>query len=155
MNPKCDITTKRIFETNIKEVFNKVTKFKTINIRLHVDTKKDLLHLCSHIYDMSSVTNNELTLWAMKGCITQMKGCDVNWAKAITLNAKEKACSLVVEKLRSGRFLDVSRLSLKEVSYKIQPSDVVCKNFGFPKGTRGKGTCPYGVPLAELGLQDL
>jgi hypothetical protein len=63
---------------------------------------------------------------------------------------------LVVEKLRIGRSLDVSRLSIKEVSCKIEPSDVVYKNYGFPKRTRVKGICQYGVPLAKLAqVQDL
>ncbi len=49
LNPKCDIIAKEVFEVDIKEVFCKVAKFKTINIWLHVNTKKDLLHLCSQI----------------------------------------------------------------------------------------------------------
>jgi hypothetical protein len=63
---------------------------------------------------------------------------------------KEKARKLVVEKLRNGRSSNVSRLHLREVSCKTEPGDVVCKKFGLPEGTRGKGTCPYGVPPAEL-----
>ncbi len=82
LNPKCDIkcdiTSKEHFEANIEKVFGKVAKFKTTNTRLHVDTNKDLLHLCNNIFDMSSVIKNELMLWAMKGYIAQMKGCNVN-----------------------------------------------------------------------------
>jgi hypothetical protein len=150
LNPKCDIIANEVSEADIKEVLGKVVKFKITNTQLHANTKKDLLHLCSHIYDMSNVTNNELMSWAMKGYIAQMKGCDVNWARAATLTAKEKACRLVVEKLRSGRSSNVSRLSLKGVSCKIELGDVVCKNFGLPKVTRGKGICPYAIPLAKL-----
>ncbi len=78
LNPKHDITTKEVSEADIEEVFGKVVKFKTINIQLLADTKKDLFQLCSHIYDMWSVTNNELMSWAKKRYIAQMKGCDVN-----------------------------------------------------------------------------
>jgi hypothetical protein len=47
-------------------------------------------------------------------------------------------------------------VSIKEVSWKTKPSDVVYKKFGLPKRTRGKGTCPYGVPPAKLAqVQDL
>ncbi len=150
LNPKCDITTKEVSKIDIEEVFCKVVKFKTTNTRLHANTKKDLLHLCSHIYDMSNVTNNELMSWAMKGYIAQMKGCDVNWARIVTSIVKKKVCRLVVEKLKNGKSSNVSRLNLKEVSCKIEPNDVVCKNFGVLKGTRGKGTCPYGAPPTKL-----
>ncbi len=150
LNPNCDITAKEVYEVDIEEVFGKVVKFKTTNIQLHANTKKDLLYLCSHIYDMSNVTNNELMSWAMKGYIAQMKGCDVNWAKVATSIMKKKMCRLVVDKLKSGKSSNVSWLSLKEVSCKIEPGDVVCKNSSVLKGTRGKGTCPYGVPPTEL-----
>ncbi len=148
--PKCDITTKEVSEANIKEVFSKVAKFKTTNIRLHADTKKDLLHLCNAIYGMSNVTNNELMSWVVKRYIAKLKRCDVNWARAATSTTKEKARMLVAEKLRSGRSSNVSRVSLKEVSCKTEFDDVVYMNYGLPKGIRGKGTCPYGVPPSKL-----
>ncbi len=49
LNPKCDIIAKEVFEVYIEEVFGKVAKFKTINIWLHANTKKDLFHLRSQI----------------------------------------------------------------------------------------------------------
>jgi hypothetical protein len=156
LNPKCDIIVKKVSEANIKEVFGKVAKFKTTNIQLHVNIKKDLLHLCSLIYGMSNVTNNELMSWVVKGYITQMKVCNVNWAKEIASTVKEKAHRLVIKKLRNGKSLYVSRLSLREVSCKTKFDDVVCKSYGLPKGIRGKGTCPYGVPPSKLAqMQDL
>jgi hypothetical protein len=48
----CKHLAKEVSKENIEEVFGKFVKFKTTNAWLHVDTKKDLLHLCSHIYGM-------------------------------------------------------------------------------------------------------
>jgi hypothetical protein len=85
-----------------------------------------------------------------------MKGCYVNWAKVVALIAKEKVHRLVIQKFTSGRSSNMSRLNLMYVSCKTKPNDVLCKSYGLLEGTRGKATCPYDVPLAELTqMQDL
>jgi hypothetical protein len=55
-----------------------------------------------------------------------MKGCYVNWAKVVALIAKEKVHRLVIEKFTSGRSSNMSRLNLRDVSYKTKPNDVLC-----------------------------
>jgi hypothetical protein len=66
MNPKCDITAKHVNERDIKEVFDRVSKFKITNTQLHANTRKKLLNLCSKIYGSSNVTNNEFMSWVVK-----------------------------------------------------------------------------------------
>jgi hypothetical protein len=55
------------------------------------------------------------------------------------LIAKEKVHRLVIEKFTSGRSSNMSRLNLRDVSYKTKPNDVLCKSYGLLEGTRGKG----------------
>jgi hypothetical protein len=123
-----DLTPKEVCETNIEEVFGKVAKFKTTNTQLCTETKKELLELCCRIYGTSIITNNEFMSWVVKGYIAQAKGYNVNWARAATLIAKEKARKLVAEKMKGMKSSDMSKLSGGlEVSCKTEGGDV-CKN---------------------------
>jgi hypothetical protein len=90
-NPKIELTLRHICEANIEEVFRKVSKYKTTNTKLHQDTKKNL-RLCSQIYGISIIINNEIMSWVVKGYIAQCKSIDVNWEKAAASIAKEKVC---------------------------------------------------------------
>ncbi len=65
-----------------------------------MDTKKELLDLCSQICGMSNVTIHEFMSWVVKGYIGQMKGYNVNWVQMATSTTKEKAHSLGVENLK-------------------------------------------------------
>jgi hypothetical protein len=78
LNPKSKLITKHVTEANIEEIFCKVAKFKTTNTHLHVDIKKELLHLCSPIYGTSTFMNNKFMSWVVKGYIVEAKGWDVN-----------------------------------------------------------------------------
>jgi hypothetical protein len=79
--------------------------------------------------------NNELYMWMVKGRITENKGNDVNWAKATTTIAREKArrvssgslLKLLGEKLDwSASFKQPSSLStciqLSVPTLKLDPS---------------------------------
>lgn len=90
-NPKTKLTVGHICEADIEEVFGKVSKYKTTNTKLHQDTKKNL-RLCSQIYGTSTITNNEIMSWVVKGYIGQRKSIYVNWEKEATSTAKEKVC---------------------------------------------------------------
>jgi hypothetical protein len=78
LNPKFDLTPKEVCEADIEEDFGKVAKFKTMNMHLHVDIKKELLELCCKIYGTSTVTNNKFMSWVVNGYIAQAKGYNVN-----------------------------------------------------------------------------
>jgi hypothetical protein len=53
--------------------------------------KKNLC-LCSQIYGTSTITNNEIMSWVVKGYITQRKSIDVNWEITAASTIKEMAC---------------------------------------------------------------
>jgi hypothetical protein len=109
---------------NIREVFNKISKFKTTNTQFHANTTKKLLNLCSKIYGSSNVTNDEFMSWVVKGYIAEVKGFDITWVKVATSTTKEKAHRVVVEKTRSNKSLDV--LSLVEEIYLTKQKVMLC-----------------------------
>jgi hypothetical protein len=88
LDPKSELIIEHVTQADTEEVFGKVAKFKTTNTHLHVDTKKELLHLCSQIYGTSIIMNNKFMSWVVKGYITESKGWDVNWIRANPLLKK-------------------------------------------------------------------
>ncbi len=84
----------------LKNAFKANSQKSYTNTQLHLDTKKELLNLCSQICGMYNVTKHELMSWVVKGHIGQMKGYNVNWVQTATLTTKEKAHSLGVENLK-------------------------------------------------------
>jgi hypothetical protein len=78
MKPRLDLTSKHVYEAYLKEVFKKVTKFKTTNNKLHLEIRKKHINLYTKIYGTPHVTNNEFMSWAMKGYIARVKGHNIN-----------------------------------------------------------------------------
>ncbi len=63
---------------------------------------------------------------------------------------------MAMEKMKSNKSLNVSKLSGRKISCKIE-GNVVCKSSVDLEDTRNKATiCPYGVPLGEVArMQNL
>jgi hypothetical protein len=59
LNPKSKFILEHVFEVDIMDVFGKVSKFKTTNVKPHQVTKENLLQLCSQFYGTPLVINNE------------------------------------------------------------------------------------------------
>jgi hypothetical protein len=67
LNPKSELILEHVLEVDIKDVFGKVSKFKTTSTKPHEVAKKILLQLCSQFYCTPIVTNNEFISWVVKG----------------------------------------------------------------------------------------
>lgn len=91
MNLRSNLILKHVYEANLERVFKKVTKFRTTNKKLHPETKKELINLFAKNYGTPHVMNNEFMSWVVKGYIVEVKGHDINWAKAITCTGRKKA----------------------------------------------------------------
>lgn len=91
MNPRVDINSEHVCESNLEEVLWKVTKFKSTNNKLHKDTRRKLISLYAKIYETPIVTNNKFMSWVVKGYITKAKGWPINWAKVVAYITREKA----------------------------------------------------------------
>jgi len=65
-----------------KRFFGKMSKFKTTNSNLHLETQKK--------YGTTKPSNNELMSWVVKGYIVEVKGFEINWAKAIVCITRKK-----------------------------------------------------------------
>jgi hypothetical protein len=61
------------------------------NPLIHPDTKQILKKFHWQIHVVATPMNNDFMLWLVKGYIVEVKGHDVNWAKATTSMTKEKA----------------------------------------------------------------
>lgn len=75
----------------MKEVFGKVTNFKSTNSKLPEDTRREFISLYTKIYGTPIVTNKEFMFWVVKGYIVEAKRCPINEAKVATYTAREKA----------------------------------------------------------------
>jgi hypothetical protein len=63
-NPKIELTTKHVVQSNIDEMFGplKQPKYKCTNPKLHIlNTKRRLVRLCWQIYVTYVITNNDFT----------------------------------------------------------------------------------------------
>jgi hypothetical protein len=78
MNPRLDLTSKHVYEVDLEEVFEKVTKFRTTNNKLHPKMKKKFISLYTKIYGTPHATNNEFMSWVVKGYIVGVKGHNIN-----------------------------------------------------------------------------
>ncbi len=67
-NPKANFPPNIVCDANIAEVFEPSSKgFKTTNLNLHLEMRKDLLRLYWKVYGTNQVTNNEFMIWFVKG----------------------------------------------------------------------------------------
>ncbi len=78
------------------------SSFKSINLYLHINTKRMLVKFHWQIYGLAVITNNEFMMWLVKGYITELKGHFVNWALIVPSTIKEKARKQEVKGLKSG-----------------------------------------------------
>ncbi len=147
LNSKTKLTVEHVYKAYVEKVFGKVSKYKTTNTKLHQDTKKNLLRFCSQIYGTSIVTNDEIMSWVVKGYIAQHKSIDVNWAKMATSTTKNKACQIVMEKMKSSNLEKRG----EEMSYKIEGDTMHTSSLG-TVGTMAKRTCPYCVPVEKITM---
>lgn len=51
LNPRANFTSKHVCESNLEEVFGKVTKLKNTNNKLQEDTRRELISLYTDIHD--------------------------------------------------------------------------------------------------------
>jgi len=125
LNPKFGINTEHVKTFDIDEVFGAdCSSFKTINLYLHVDTKKALIKLHWQMYGSTAITNNEFMMWLVKGYITELKGHLENWAIAIASTTREKARRQEVKGLKS-RSIDIFDFNRGELVGRVE-GDGVC-----------------------------
>ncbi len=83
-NRKANFPPNIVFDVNIVEVFRSSFEgFKTTNLNIHLETKKDLLQLYWKVYGTKQIMNNEFMICFVKGYIAHKKGEKVNRARAI------------------------------------------------------------------------
>ncbi len=94
--------------------------------------------------------NNKFMIWFVKGYIAKEKGEKVNWAKATTSTAREKAPREEAKLIKSGS-IDFSGKGGGEGSNKF---DWKFYKFEQPNAAdsfdREASICPYGVSPIEL-----
>jgi hypothetical protein len=71
-----------VTQEKIEEVWGKCTTYKTTNVVLLPERRKELVELYAKIYGKPEVTNNEFMAWVVKGYIAEQMGCTVDWASA-------------------------------------------------------------------------
>jgi hypothetical protein len=101
-----DFTLEQVTEAYV-EVFWEVSKFKTSNNNLHLETRRK--------YGTTKPSKNELMSWVVKGYIAEVKGFEINWAKAIVCTTREKTRREPTEKMMK---LQISKVSGNEISCK-------------------------------------
>ncbi len=99
LNLRFDLSLEQVIKTDVEEVFGKVSKFKTINSNLHVETWKKIIDLYVKIYGTTKPSKNELMSWVVKGYVTEMKGFEINWAKVVSCIMREKTCRETTKKM--------------------------------------------------------
>jgi len=83
-NRKANFPPNIVSDVNIVEVFRSSFEgFKTTNLNIHLETKKDLLQLYWKVYGTKQIMNNEFMICFVKGYIAHKKGEKVNQARAI------------------------------------------------------------------------
>ncbi len=83
-NRKANFPPNIVSDVNIVEVFRSSFEgFKTTNLNIHLETKKDLLQLYWKVYGTKQIMNNEFMICFVKGYIAHKKGEKVNRARAI------------------------------------------------------------------------
>jgi len=71
-------------------MFGEFKILRTTNLDLDPNIKLELLCLHSQCYANNNVTNNELYLWFVKGCIAQEIGRNVNKVKVTSSITRKK-----------------------------------------------------------------
>jgi hypothetical protein len=67
-NPKANFPPNIVYNEKIVEVFGPSSEgFKTTNLNLHLEMRKDLLKLYGKLYGIDQVTNNEFMICFVKG----------------------------------------------------------------------------------------
>ncbi len=85
-----------VSNANIAKIFGlSFEDFKTTNLNLHLETRKDLFRL------YYKVTNNEFMIWFVKGYIAKEKGEKINWVKATPSTTREKAHKEEAKQMKS------------------------------------------------------
>jgi len=135
LNPIFDLTLEQVIEVSVEGFFAKVSKFKTINNHLHLETWRKFINLYVKICGTTKPSNNELMFWVVKGYITEVKGFKINWAKVVACIVREKARNETMEKM------------MKLQASKVNGSELSCKSKGDAPWKRPKSTKlhPRGV----------
>jgi hypothetical protein len=118
-----------------------------MNPLIHVNIKHDLKKLHWQIYGVATPTNNDFTLWLVKGYIAHEKGHEINWAKATTLTTRKKAWRRNVGKNKNG-IMELLDLNATKTStrFDIKPT-LEMKSGSFLKEW---GLCPYDILQSKI-----
>jgi hypothetical protein len=132
------------------------SSFKSINLYLHINTKRMLVKFHWQIYGLAVITNNEFMMWLVKGYITKLKGHFVNWALIVPSTIKEKACKQEVKGLKSGS-IDIFHFSYENLVGRVEGDGVcVIHTMKVEKqaivGNNAK--CPFGASIPDILLID-